>query len=251
MKRRFIIPEDKLNKLLSVLMNEQVGDNNAKPAREAQFKIVTTTINADSLFPTGKSDVNTQSPEFKKIVSAISKSATEAKDITTSGTISVRVKGGASAVGGPGFNNNALADKRATNMITALKNSVGAILTQAGLDVNSIVKFEKLQSVVGKATVKDSPEAKAEQFVKVTYPTRELGATTPTTAIDKTATSNSDRQLMDLRTKGLKTLDMVNMTREVDGKIVPMSQDTFDKINNVLKQWNIRLTDKHLSRPSV
>jgi hypothetical protein len=96
----------------------------------------------------GKDQIDTNNPQFKKAVDLL-------KPL---GTPIITIQGGASAVGNDkGFDNMGLAKRRAENFVRALK--------AAGVDTSLYVtKFG-----VGTATVPNSPEANAEQFVKIIY----------------------------------------------------------------------------------
>lgn len=76
------------------------------------------------------------------------------------GNVTVNIEGGASAVGGAqGYDNNKLAQKRAENFINAIR-----------ADIPDAPIFFKTSTKVGKATTKNSPEANAEQYVKISIP---------------------------------------------------------------------------------
>lgn len=75
--------------------------------------------------------------------------------------VAVTIQGGASAVGSAqGYDNQALAKRRANNFIAAIKQDLGT---------NLPFSFN-VSTAVGTATVKNSPAANAEQFVKISYP---------------------------------------------------------------------------------
>lgn len=102
-----------------------------------------------NLFATGKDWINKNSQEFKTALGAL---------VNLPQGTNVKVTGGASAVGSSrGYDNKALAMRRANNMINALKE------TQKVNHVNFTP-----EGVVGKNTQYNSPGAKAEQFVKLT-----------------------------------------------------------------------------------
>jgi hypothetical protein len=79
--------------------------------------------------------------------------------LNTKGTVKVVVDGGASAVGTRGFDNQALAERRRDKTIEALSNYP--------FTDKKRIQFIKGKATVGKATVKNSPEAEAEQYVIV------------------------------------------------------------------------------------
>jgi hypothetical protein len=125
-----------------------------------------------NLFKTGTSEINKTSKEFIELVNAL-------KTIQKSGKVSnITLQGGASAVKkSASFDNQKLANKRANNLLVALKSS--------GVNTQNILV---VKGIVGKSTVRDSNEAKAEQFVivKVNGP-GQLSSARP--AIDNTSTS--------------------------------------------------------------
>ena len=90
--------------------------------------------------------------DFKKLASEVNN-----KNL---GPITVNIEGGASAVGSAqGYDNNKLAQRRATNFINAIRS-----------DIPNAPFMFNISSKVGKATTKNSPEANAEQYVKITIP---------------------------------------------------------------------------------
>lgn len=100
-----------------------------------------------NLFKLGIDKVDTTSDQFKKAINAL-------KSI---GAGTVEIEGGASAVGSDtGYDNEALALRRANNFIKAAR--------QEGVTATMLAK-----SKVGKATVANSPEANSEQYVKIKY----------------------------------------------------------------------------------
>ena len=87
----------------------------------------------------------------------------------------ITIVGGASAVGSKnGYNNNKLAQRRCNNFISALN--------KYGIDTSSYYR----QFKVGVATVKNSPEANDEQFVKIiAKQSNELESAIDNTAVEK------------------------------------------------------------------
>jgi hypothetical protein len=243
MEKKFNISESELVKVVNTLVEQRLkeamtGSNNASPASDGTVKMVTSTLDADGLFPTGSSEPNPKNSQFQNITKAIVASL---NDGNIKKPITVKVQGGASAVGSPKFDNKKLADNRAKNMIDYLTQNIGR-----QTDANQ-VNFEQLPSVVGKATVKDSPEAKREQFVKISYPSSAGSMTSPTTARDNTATSKKDMSVRDLdRNKIVGTTVAVKLMRDSDGRIVPMNSNTYKDINSVLTKYGIYLTQDHL-----
>jgi hypothetical protein len=134
------------------LVNEKLNEDNIGSAYTRQDQLTftpgSTTILDGSLFKLGKDAIDTNNPQFKKAVSLL-------KPL---GSPIIVIEGGASAVGSDkGFDNVALAKKRAENFIKALKD--------AGVDTD----LYQFKATVGKSKVPNSKEADAEQFVKVIY----------------------------------------------------------------------------------
>jgi len=127
------------------------------------------TITSRDSFETGKSEILKDSQEFKKISEEIKK--------CPKGT-TITVTGGASAVGSPKFNNQALAQRRAQNMIAALK------------EINPDLRYQEGPHKVGTSTVKDSPEAKKEQYIMVQF-TKSGGEAKSTSGVDNTGVDQS------------------------------------------------------------
>ena len=134
------------------IVNEKLNEDNIGSAYTRQDQVIftpgSTTILDGSLFKLGKDTIDTNNPQFKKAVDLL-------KPL---GSPIIVIEGGASAVGSDkGFDNVALARRRAENFIKALKD--------AGVDTD----LYQWKATVGKATVPNSKEADAEQFVKVIY----------------------------------------------------------------------------------
>jgi hypothetical protein len=108
-----------------------------------------------TLFKLGVDKVDTNSEQFRNAIQAL-------KSI---GTSTVEIEGGASAVGSDrGYDNEALAMRRANNFIKAARDAgVKAVMTSSNR--------------VGKSTVANSPEANAEQYVKIKYKEAPMGYT--------------------------------------------------------------------------
>jgi hypothetical protein len=110
------------------------------------------------MFLNGVDKIDTNSPEFKDAFNKIKNVIT-----TTGGKVDIQAQGGASAVGSSrGYDNKALANRRRDNFINAIKASLG--------NLSNRINFISKEGQVGKSTTKNSPEANAEQFVKITYP---------------------------------------------------------------------------------
>ena len=115
-----------------------------------KFKIPETLTLGKALFKNGIAEIDRNNPEYKNAINALKK---------FSNTDEISITGGASKVGAKeGFNNERLALLRASNFIKAAKSDgVTAILNPS--------------SKVGEATVKNSPQAEAEQFVRINFTT--------------------------------------------------------------------------------
>lgn len=248
MKRRFRIKETDLDKLVNIIRNETITEQtNAAPGKEATVKFVTKDLPAEALFATGKSDPNVNSDSFTSTAEAILNTV---MDNTVKKPITIKVQGGASAVGSPGFDNKKLANDRRDKTIIALTQFISNRLTNelgttagAGFKETDYFNFDKLDGIVGKATVKDSPEAKKEQFVRVIYPVRSYGATNATTAIDKTATKIPGME------GGLKPGTEILVRTKDTNKNVRLSQSVIDSVNNALKSTGLYLGKDSVIKP--
>ena len=140
------LKESELVKFMNGLLSEAIPEGNTNSRRSAldmgfQIKI------DQSLFKNGLDSIDTQNPQFGEVV---------AKLKTVSPNNKITIVGGASAVGSEnGYDNISLAKRRAVNFLNALKSN--------GIDTSRYTTATQ----VGKATVKNSPEANAEQFVKI------------------------------------------------------------------------------------
>lgn len=124
-----------------------------------------------SLFLNGIDKIDTNSDAFKKGIESIQ----NALKFTGKKGLTVDIEGGASNVGTKeGYDNNALAKRRAQNFI----NSVSKMFPN--------VTFNSPTSKVGKATVKNSSEANAEQYVKISFMGPELVSPVIGPAVDNT-----------------------------------------------------------------
>jgi outer membrane protein OmpA-like peptidoglycan-associated protein len=151
-------------------MSEQIegGETTGRPYKFDVTLIDKPQTLRGDLFKTGSSEINKDSNEFKNAVKVISSASKEGYPI--------EIIGGASSVGSnKGYDNKALATRRAQNFIKALK--------ETGINGN----FKISNSVVGNATERDSAEALQQQFVR--YIVREMGVKiNQEIAIDNTAT---------------------------------------------------------------
>jgi hypothetical protein len=140
------IKESELSTFVNNLISEATpeGNTNSRPAAlnmGFQEKI------DGSLFKNGLDSIDTQNQQFLQVLNKLK---------TTPKTNKVTIIGGASAVGSSnGYDNNALAKRRAINFINALKSN--------GVDVSRY----NISTKVGVSVNKNSPEANAEQFVKI------------------------------------------------------------------------------------
>jgi hypothetical protein len=105
-------------------------------------------------FKIGIDSLDKSSKKFTEIVQLINDLL-----LNTKGTVKVVVDAGASAVGTKGFDNQGLAERRRDKTIEDLSNYP--------FTDKKRIKFIKGKATVGKATVKNSPEAEAEQYVTV------------------------------------------------------------------------------------
>jgi hypothetical protein len=122
-----------------------------------------------SLFENGVDKIDTGSQTFLRAISAIR------RVLLNDPSIVFNVVGGASAVGSKtGYKNDALALRRAQNFVQAA--------VAEGIPATS---FTMGKPVVGTAEVKNSPEARVEQFVKLYYKKRGE-STTQRASIDNT-----------------------------------------------------------------
>jgi len=142
-------------------------DNKAKQGTSYKEMNIPQTITVgSSLFKNGIADIDRNNAKYKEAIASLKKLPSNA---------SVNIVGGASAVGSDqGFNNEKLAKLRATNFIKAAQSDgVKVSMTQS--------------SRVGTNTVKNSPGAESEQFVKIEF--NKEGGRYSKTAQDKVRTN--------------------------------------------------------------
>jgi hypothetical protein len=168
MKNNFIITEEDKKKILNqhitatknqYLMVEAIKGSDMSSIDRMKVKYpkgiqVPSTIKASGrgVFSNGIDEINKGDSKINEIVLTISDLLKNSK-----GKINITVDGGASSVGeAQGYDNTALAKRRRDNLIKFIKQTwpnEGRLVITPG------------KVTVGKATVKDSPEAKKEQFV--------------------------------------------------------------------------------------
>jgi len=151
------------------VITEALGGGANTTEKPSQTNFTTTEVKklGQNLFKTGSANINKDSNEFKRAVNELQK-------ITTSNK--VEIQGGASLVGQKsGYDNIALANRRAQNFVKAL--------IESGVNKNFVI----IKPFVGGSDVRNSKEALAAQFVKYGYDETSPKSST-TTAIDNTAT---------------------------------------------------------------
>lgn len=161
--------KEALRKAAEAMMNnteygiEGLDDNSKQGGlRPRDISIPQTIEIGSSLFKNGIANIDKNNTGYKDAIAKL-------KNLPNG--ISVDVIGGASKVGSEqGFDNEKLANLRATNFIKAAKSD--------GVKVPMTPS-----SKVGDATVKNSPEAEKEQFVKIEF--TQKGRSNMTTDIDK------------------------------------------------------------------
>jgi hypothetical protein len=137
-------------------LNESLGGgrDSTKEGGVKNFNYSKIVVLDGSLFKLGKDEIDTDNDQFKRAVEIL-------KPMKDS---SIVVTGSASAVGNDkGYDNKKLAADRAKNFVAALKS--------AGVNTSRYI----INSVVGKATVPNSPAANAEQ--NVTFKIKKNGST--------------------------------------------------------------------------
>jgi hypothetical protein len=174
MKRIIKLTEQDLNRLVKRVIKEQQGQGpwfgRAPGPASLGIREVKRPIKMDgSLFANGIDTIDTNSQQFKQGVDAIKSALMKSKNLE------VDVQGGASAVGSnSGYDNKSLATRRSSNFIKAIK------------PIFPNVTFNVGTPIVGTATTKNSPEANAEQFVKLSFNTTDTDLS-QIPAVDNTA----------------------------------------------------------------
>lgn len=150
-----------------------------------------------SLFLNGIDKIDTNSDAFQKGVQSIKSALSK----TGNKQLTIDIEGGASAVGKKeGYDNDALAKRRAQNFI----NAVSPIFPN--------VKFNSPTSKVGKATVKNSPEANLEQYVKISFLVPGLSTPIIGPAVDNTQqVMRLVKDLPKVEPEKIKTVELVRV----------------------------------------
>lgn len=147
-----------------------------------------------SLFANGIDKIDTTSAAYNEGINAISRAKNKIGD---NATLNVNVIGGASAVGSANrYDNNALAKRRAENFVNLAKRTFPN-------GVNFTIRTK-----VGVATVKNSPEANREQFVKLEF-------SEPGTTFDKMGPAVDNTQLV-MTNAVKKALNQIPKPKEED-----------------------------------
>lgn len=151
------------------LLNEALGggsyDVSAIDKMKAKYPNginVAMSSKGSSTFANGIDTINPNNPDVKNIVNTILAACGLTKGFCTK-NVTVTVGGGASAVGASrGYDNQALAKRRRDNFIDYL-NGIKPIAV--GTSGKKFVTIVAGATKVGKATVKNSPEAEKEQYI--------------------------------------------------------------------------------------
>lgn len=241
-----VISEQPLsNKELDTKIGQSIG-----PGREIGTKTWMTPLTLDSsLFANGIDKINTQSTAY---IEAINRLSLIQEKLGQNVPFNVIVTGGASAVGQKGgYKNQELADRRAQNFIKAVKNS--------GSFPNVI--FKMAPGVVGSADIKDSKEAKAEQFVKLSF--QEPGMKTPIIgpAVDNTqlVMKNSIKAAIqklpvidpEEKEKIRKTQKYITMCMDIPEGLAQDVQKFIDKIGGRLRSGGGFITPRPGKFPGI
>lgn len=200
-----------------------------------------------SLFANGVSKIDTESNPY---IQALNRISTIKDKLGKGSKLTVYVTGGASAVGkDTNFDNIKLADNRARNFIQSIK------------QVHPDVDFVMNKSVVGTATKKGSPEANAEQFVKLAF--KEPGMKFPITgpAIDNTqlVMKNSIKAAIqklpvidpEEKEKRRKTQKYITMCMDIPPDLAQEVQKFIDKIGGRLRSGGGLITPRPGQDPGI
>ena len=204
MKKIIRLTETQLIKRIEKLLKEATPEGNTN-SRMASLKQGFTEKIGSSLFKNGIDSIDTKNPQFLTLVQKL-------KNIPSN--YNVFIEGGASAVGSStGYDNMSLAKRRSSNFINALK--------KFNVNTNNI----KLSTpVVGKSTIKNSPEAEAEQYVKITV----IKPNKIESAIDNTAVKKPQEKIGNMQYQKTKT--------------IRIPENSYDKIIEILRKngFNIK-----------
>ena len=195
------------------------------------------------LFKNGVDIINITSNEFKNGLNAIKNLLNQ-----TELPIELTIVGGASKVGADkGYDNEALAKRRANNFIKAVKESLPS-------EKSGRIKFTT-STEIGKATVKNSPEANNEQFVKIltSLSKNVIEPIGTTTARDATSTGTKniydiERKKNDDKTYSPPTKDNPYMIVRLYYKKGANKKDFKDKILNATGSPASELVDYSLAK---
>lgn len=169
-----------------------------------------------SLFLNGIDKIDINSDAFSKGVQAIKNA------LQSSGNkgLTIDVEGGASNVGTKeGYDNKSLAIRRAQNFI----NAVSKIFPN--------VKFNTPTSKVGKATVKNSPEASAEQYVKISFLGPSITAPVIGPAVDNTQqVMRIIKDIPKVNPQEIERIEMVKVCYLIPKTLVNSSNDVVKKL---------------------
>ena len=204
MKKIIRLTETQLIKRIEKLLKEATPEGNTN-SRMASLKQGFTEKIGSSLFKNGIDSIDTKNPQFLTLVQKL-------KNIPSN--YNVFIEGGASAVGSStGYDNMSLAKRRASNFINALKN----------FNVNTH-NIKLSTPVVGKSTIKNSPEAEAEQYVKITV----IKPNKIESAIDNTAVKKPQEKIGNMQYQKTKT--------------IRIPENSYDKIIEILRKngFNIK-----------
>jgi hypothetical protein len=181
------------------------SDDDSRPAQNKIIIPKDITIDG-SLFKNGIANIDKSNPQYQTAIKELKKLPAD---------MTVNIEGGASAVGSPKYDNNKLANLRATNFINAAR--------QDGVKVNMTPS-----GFVGSAKVKNSPQAEAEQYVKINF--TQGGGYRPETAVGNTRT--------DKRLGGDTFLDPEKIKRGIKRYKICLKDLTYDEYINVFRTYN-------------
>jgi hypothetical protein len=173
MGKTFKLSESQLIEIVKRIINEQEtmprpkdgNQLNRTPGQKMQSAVPVDYAILDgrkldgSLFGNAVSRIDKNSTPYRQSLESFKKLAAEVREKNL-GNIVVNIEGGASAVGSAqGYDNNKLAQVRAQNFVNTIKQ-----------DIPNAPFIFRVTGRVGNATIKNSNEAKAEQYVKINVP---------------------------------------------------------------------------------